>query len=76
NIWRKIPVALQLVQDLCQYDVVGLQTQADQNTCMQTCMGLLEAQKILSDRISYKKRQVLIKSYPIGVQPELIQRQA
>ncbi len=43
---------------------------------MQTCMGLLEAQKILSDRISYKKRQILIKSYPIGVQPELIQRQA
>lgn len=76
NIWRKIPVALQLVQDLCQYDVIGLQTQTDQNTCMQTCMGLLEAQKILSDRISYKKRQILIKSYPIGVQPELIQRQA
>jgi trehalose 6-phosphate synthase len=76
NIWRKIPVALELIQDLSQYDVIGLQTQTDQNACMQTCVNLLEAQKIQRDSISYKKRRILIKSYPIGVQPELIQKQA
>ncbi|MHC3123585.1 alpha,alpha-trehalose-phosphate synthase (UDP-forming) [Acinetobacter sp. GN11] len=76
NIWRKIPVAHELIQDLSQYDVIGLQTQIDQNACMQTCLSLLEAQKIRRDSISYKKRQILIKSYPIGVQPEIIQKQA
>ncbi|MDV7706349.1 trehalose-6-phosphate synthase [Acinetobacter pittii] len=76
NIWHKIPVARELIQDLSQYDVIGLQTQIDQNACMQTCLNLLEAQKIQSNSISYKKRQILIKSYPIGVQPELIQKQA
>ena len=76
NIWLKIPVARELIQDLSQYDVIGLQTQIDQNACMQTCLSLLEAQKIHRDSISYKKRQILIKSYPIGVQPELIQKQA
>ncbi|WP_426455982.1 alpha,alpha-trehalose-phosphate synthase (UDP-forming) [Acinetobacter sp. KB005] len=76
NIWLKIPVARELIQDLSQYDVIGLQTQIDQNACMQTCLSLLEAQKIHRDSISYKKRQILIKSYPIGVQPEIIQKQA
>lgn len=76
NIWLKIPVARELIQDLSQYDVIGLQTQIDQNACMQTCLSLLEAQKIQSNSISYKKRQILIKSYPIGVQPEVIQKQA
>lgn len=76
NIWLKIPVARELIQDLSEYDVIGLQTQIDQNACMQTCLSLLEAQKIHRDSISYKKRQILIKSYPIGVQPELIQKQA
>lgn len=66
----------ELIQDLSQYDVIGLQTQIDQNACMQTCLNLLEAQKIQSNNISYKKRQILIKSYPIGVQPEIIQKQA
>ncbi len=55
NIWRKIPVGRELIQDLSQYDVIGLQTQIDQNTCMQTCLNLLEAQKIQSNIISYKK---------------------
>lgn len=54
NIWHKIPVARELIQDLIQYDVIGLQTQIDQNACMQTCLNLLEAQKIQSNSISYK----------------------
>jgi trehalose-6-phosphate synthase len=29
-IWQKIPCAQQLIEDLCQYDVVGLQTDKDQ----------------------------------------------
>ena len=33
-VWREIPVASRLLQDLCEYDVVGLQTQRDQQQCM------------------------------------------
>lgn len=73
-IWRQIPMANRLIQDLCQYDVVGLQTEHDQNLCMQACTTLLQAQKIQQYLLSYQKRITTIKCYPIGVNPDHIQK--
>ena len=75
-IWRQIPMANRLIQDLCQYDVVGLQTEHDQNLCMQACTTLLQAQKIQQYLLSYQKRITTIKCYPIGVNPDHIQKVA
>lgn len=58
NIWRKIPVGRELIQDLSQYDVIGLQTQIDQNTCMQTCLNLLEAQKFKAILLAIKTSNI------------------
>lgn len=73
-IWQKIPCAQQLIEHLCQYDVIGLQTDKDQKTCMQVCTSLLKAQKIQQTRLSYHQRLTTIKCYPIGVNPEAIQK--
>lgn len=58
NIWHKIPVARELIQDLSQYDVIGLQTQIDQNACMQTCLNLLEAQKFKATVLAIKTSNI------------------
>ncbi|RZF55865.1 trehalose-6-phosphate synthase [Acinetobacter halotolerans] len=75
-IWQKIPSAPQLIENLCQYDVVGLQTEKDQKICMQVCTSLLKAQKIQRDLLSFHQRLTTIKCYPIGVNPAAIQRAA
>ena len=75
-IWQKIPNASQLIQDICQYDVVGLQTEKDQKQCIQVCTSLLQAQKIQQDLISFNQRLTTIKCYPIGVHPAAIQQAA
>lgn len=75
-IWQKISCAQQLITDLCQYDVVGLQTEKDQKVCMQVCSSLLKAQKIRQTVLSYHQRLTLIKCYPIGVNPNAIQKVA
>ena len=75
-IWQKIPCAQQLIEDLCQYDVVGLQTDKDQKVCMQVCTSLLNAQKIQQTLLSYHQRLTIIKCYPIGVNPTAIQKAA
>jgi trehalose 6-phosphate synthase len=46
NCGKKLPVANTLLQDICHYNLVGLQTQQDQKNCLQVCTQLLQAQKI------------------------------
>ncbi|NCU24735.1 trehalose-6-phosphate synthase [Acinetobacter haemolyticus] len=74
--WQKIPCAQQLIEDLCQYDIVGMQTEKDQKVCMQVCTSLLKAQKIQENLLSYHQRLTTIKCYPIGINPVAIQKAA
>ncbi|XID75293.1 trehalose-6-phosphate synthase [Alkanindiges sp. WGS2144] len=76
SILKQIPTAITLLQDLCQYDLVGLQTEHDQHLCMQACTTLLQAQKIQQYLLSYQQRITTIKCYPIGINPEHIQQVA
>jgi trehalose 6-phosphate synthase len=76
KIWNLIPTALSLIQDLCQYDVVGLQTEHDQQQCMQLCSHYLATQPINTHMLSFNHHQVTVQCYPIGVNPELIQKVA
>ena len=73
-ILQKLPNAQKLIHDLCQYDVIGLQTEKDQKHCIQVCTTLLKAQKIQQFLLSYHQRLITIKSYPIGVNPSAIQK--
>lgn len=76
ELWQRIPAAQQLIADLCQYDVIGLQTEKDQKVCMQVCTSLLKAQKIQHSTLSYHQRLTTIKCYPIGINPSAIQKVA
>ncbi|ONG42071.1 trehalose-6-phosphate synthase [Alkanindiges hydrocarboniclasticus] len=76
SIWQCIPTAERLIQDLCHYDLVGLQTDYDQSLCMQACTTLLKAQKIQHSLVSYQQRITTIKCYPIGINPAQIQQVA
>lgn len=73
NIWQSLPECASLIKDLCQYDVVGLQTENDQKICMQVCKQVLKAHEIDSEWLRYNHHLTQIKCYPIGVNPELIQ---
>ena len=76
NIWAQIPVAKQLIADLCHYDLIGLQTEYDQNLCLQACTTLLKAPKLQHNLISYQQRVCAINCYPIGINPLHIQQVA
>lgn len=73
--WQQLSVATPLLHDLLEYDVLGLQTKADQKICLQVYKDLLHS-SIQDNMIVQKKRQVLIQAYPIGVNPKLIQKAA
>ncbi|WP_411688935.1 alpha,alpha-trehalose-phosphate synthase (UDP-forming) [Acinetobacter indicus] len=75
-VWREIPVASRLLQDLCEYDVVGLQTQRDQQQCMRICQTMLSGEEIHPYILRYQNKLTMMKSYPIGVNPDLIQHAA
>ena len=76
KIWNLIPSAASLIQDLCQYDVVGLQTEHDQKQCMDVCHHFLACQVTGPNILSHKNHQTTIQCYPIGVNPDLIQQVA
>ena len=76
NIWNLLPAAHSLIQDLCQYDVIGLQTELDQKQCMDVCHHFLPSQVIHSNVLNYNNHQITIQCYPIGINPELIQKVA
>lgn len=76
TIWEKLPVATSLIKHLCQYDVIGLQTEDDQKKCLHMCQNLLKTPSSQSNSIEYENREVKIQCYPIGINPELIQKAA
>lgn len=76
KIWNVLPPAHALIQDLAQYDVIGLQTEHDQKKCMAVCSQFLAAKVVDAQVLSYNNRQMSIQYYPIGVNPELIQKVA
>ncbi len=76
SILKHIPAITTLLQDLCQFDLVGLQTEHDQHQCMQAFTTLLQAQKIQKSLISYQQRITTVKSFPIGINPQHIQQVA
>lgn len=118
DMWDALPVAQELIEHLCEFDVIGLQTEQDQNKCMDICHHYIRNQtesgetlqsKIMAEPIihtktaqtsiphntvnadmesphrlhfdysnflKYKNRIIKIECYPIGVNPELIQKVA
>lgn len=76
EIWTLIPQARLLIQDLSQYDVIGLQTAQDQQQCLQVARHFLGLPASTDNKLHYKKHQAMVQCYPIGINPQLIQKAA
>lgn len=76
TILKKIPSPPTLLQNLCQYDLVGLQTKSDEQQCMQALTSILKARKTQHTAVVHQQRVTNIKCYPIGVDARLIQQAA
>lgn len=73
NIWKKIEQSELLLGHLCDYDVIGLQTERDQSLCMEVLKHYVEAIALDAEIIVRNQHLTRIKCYPIGVNPQTIQ---
>ncbi len=73
--WQQLGVAKPLLQDLLAYDVIGLQTQADQRACQAVYQAMCHIE-IQLNSVQVGQRRVRIAHYPIGVDPDSIQQLA
>jgi len=75
QILRLLPNYRELVRDLCQYDLVGFQTEDDVVSFL-TCVDL-EVQRRSGKRfIQSGERSVLVGAYPIGVDVDSVAEEA
>lgn len=73
--WQQLSVAKNVLQDMLAFDVLGVQTQVDQQTCIEVYKSFFES-SVQKNTILHHKRQVLIQAYPIGIDAKLIQKAA
>lgn len=66
QILRLLPNYPELVRDLCQYDLVGFQTQADVSSFL-TCLDPVPAALPANGRVQVAGRSVGLGVYPIGI---------
>src|SRR4029453_742825 len=77
QVLRLLPNYAELVRDLCQYDVVGLQTEDDVRS-FYSCLELAApaAWQPDNDQIEVGGRSLRVGAYPIGVDVEAIANEA
>ena len=74
---RVLPVYAELVRDLCQYDLVGLQIKEDLEAFQSAVKGVFADEAgIAADHITLAGRHINIGAFPIGVDVEAIAQQA
>lgn len=73
--WQQLKHAKRLLKDLLDYDLIGLQTEADQKNCLNTYQAMPFA-AVDKNKVVHQHGQTLVNSYPIGVNPQAIQKAA
>lgn len=73
EIWEKIQEAKLLLGHLCEYDVIGLQTERDQSICTHVLRNYAGATQIDAEIMTLNQNLTRVKCYPIGVNPQSIQ---
>lgn len=74
EIWEKIKEAQFLLNNLCEYDVVGLQTERDQSACAHVLNTFVGATQLDTEILMLNQHITRVKCYPIGVNPQAIQK--
>ena len=75
-VLRLLPVYTELVRDLCQYDVVGFQTAEDLEGFYSAVKVVFPEANCGPDRLELNGRSVEVGAFPIGVDVDVIARQA
>lgn len=75
-VLRLLPTYAELVRDLCQYDLVGFQTAEDVDGFCSAVTAVFPEAKVASEQIELNGRRIGIGVFPIGVDVEVIARQA
>ncbi|ANF81767.1 trehalose-6-phosphate synthase [Acinetobacter sp. NCu2D-2] len=76
HLWQQVPHAKTLARDLADYDLLGLQTEYDQEHCFQFLRKTLNLKSVQQNVLIHETRQVSVQCYPIGVHPSAIQKRA
>lgn len=71
SVLRTIPPHRELVESLCDYDLVGFQTQSDVQAFIDYATRYLDA-TVDGDDVKIGDRTIKVGAYPIGIQPEQI----
>src|SRR5262249_18536905 len=75
QILRLLPGYAELVRDLCQYDLVGFQTDDDVRSFL-SCLDPPQASLLPNRRIDVGDRSVCLGAYPIGIDVDGVIKEA
>jgi len=75
-VLRLLPTYAELVRDLCQYDLVGFQTAEDLDGFKSAVLAVFPESKVNGQHIELNARRIGVGVFPIGVDVEVIARQA
>jgi trehalose 6-phosphate synthase len=75
DILSMIPAADRLLDELLEFDLIGVQTRHDVDNLRQ-CIGALSPARVGDDLIEHRGRRVRLDAFPIGIMPESFQEAA
>jgi trehalose 6-phosphate synthase len=75
-IFNAIPEYQQLIEQMTYYDVLGFQTESDKQAFLLCLQAKTEVEKLANGRYTAWGRSFIIRAYPIGIDPDNIQRLA
>jgi trehalose 6-phosphate synthase len=76
-VLRLLPTYAELVRDMCQYDLVGLQTSEDLDGFRSAVKAVFpDEAEFHEERVDLKGRQIQVGVFPIGVDVDVVARQA
>jgi alpha,alpha-trehalose-phosphate synthase [UDP-forming]/trehalose-phosphatase len=72
DLFRMVPWADRLIEDLLAFDLLGFHTPNDVSNLLQT-VGYLSPAKVGDDAVQHRGRRVRVRVFPIGIIPESFQ---
>ncbi|BAE74516.1 Alpha,alpha-trehalose-phosphate synthase [UDP-forming] [Sodalis glossinidius str. 'morsitans'] len=76
EIFNALPPRKELLEKLCEYDLVGFQAESDRQAFIENLALVTTVEDLDDDRIKAYNKLVTARVYPIGVEPESIRELA
>lgn len=76
EIFNALPPRKELLEMLCEYDLIGFQAESDRLAFTENLALVTEVEQLADDRLSAYGKSVTVRVYPIGVEPQSIRKLA